>query len=400
MYKLLWVLTALICFPLKAQKLFLERQVYSYNDTLHVKITDTDKIVKILYIDLVSPFGEVIAQKSTSESTVSFPIMPMWESGFYELRVYKDQVSPNLATRVVPILAHADTDSIPIWNVNHMPKTIYPSWFDEFLSTNANALKGLLITKKGKPMNKAGLVITVNGYNDENTLVWQGTTLSGNHGEFSMEVPQDKMQYIAVTCCNKRGKELQCGFILIPNSKQGELSAQYPYEINKLLKELNLKGYAKNVSEREFYSYDMRFEALQAYFTKNRIPYIGNWFIQSPYFAQQMRKEKRTVGWNESSYSMIPSKKIQTGKRQYRVHTLNGDETIWSSKITNIFYALPIGGATPLFPPSYYKYEGAPKIRINKISSLIVLTNHDNAPLVPEDRAYLKPYDPIMVYFK
>ncbi|MBR4552940.1 MAG: hypothetical protein IKO20_04375 [Bacteroidaceae bacterium] len=46
------------------------------------------------------------------------------------------------------------------------------------------------------------------------------------------------------------------------------------------------------------------------------------------------------------------------------------------------------------------KREGAPRILISQISSLVVLTGHDNAALVPEDRAYLRPYDPIMVYFK
>ncbi|MBR7028775.1 MAG: hypothetical protein IKI05_05155 [Bacteroidaceae bacterium] len=46
------------------------------------------------------------------------------------------------------------------------------------------------------------------------------------------------------------------------------------------------------------------------------------------------------------------------------------------------------------------KREGAPRILISQISSLVVLTGHDNAPLVPEDRAYLRPHDPIMVYFK
>ena len=116
-----------------------------------------------------------------------------------------------------------------------------------------------------------------------------------------------------------------------------------------------------------------------------------------------MRHEHRAVGWNGKSFSMLPPKKIEVKAFNYRMHDLYGEEgsfTYYTGGFLfrNVF--LQSYYVVQETSPLYMKREGAPRILISQISSLVVLTGHDNAALVPEDRAYLRPYDPIMVYFK
>ena len=85
-------------------------------------------------MDLVSPFGEVVAQKRTSDNKMEIPILPMWECGFYELRMYKDFTSPIISTRIIPIIGCLESDSIPVWESSVLPTTSYPDWFLKFIS--------------------------------------------------------------------------------------------------------------------------------------------------------------------------------------------------------------------------------------------------------------------------
>ena len=379
------------------------KTLYTFNDTMDVTVQGHKDLSEAYTIDLVSPFGEVIAQKSTSESTVSFPIMPMWESGFYEIRVYKDISSPITATKIVPFLKTSLNDSIPIWQVAPSDEIIQPEWYQSFISTNPQHLKGLLINKKGKAIKKAGVTISVYAYDEDGNLVWNGLCLSGSQGEFSVAVPQSQSLSFVISALNRKGKDLGYGAIILSQVKQGCLSADYATSIDSIAKNLGLIPCHLTEAERNYYYFNMHHEAINAYFSGERIPGLGDWFVSHPSFSNAMRHEHRAVGWNGKSFSMLPPKKIEVKAFNYRMHDLYGEEGSFTyytggSLFRNVF--LQSYYVVQETSPLSMKREGAPRILISQISSLVVLTGHDNAALVPEDRAYLRPYDPIMVYFK
>ncbi len=381
----------------------LSKALYTLNDTMDVTVQGHKDLSEAYTIDLVSPFGEVVAQKRTSESTVSFPIMPMWESGFYELRMYKDISSPITTTNIVPILKAPQCDSIPIWQVAPSDEIIQPEWYRYFISTNPQHLKGLLINKKGKAIKKAGVTISVYAYDEDGNLVWNGLCLSGSQGEFSVAVPQSQSLSFVISALNRKGKDLGYGAIILSQVKQGCLSADYATSIDSIAKNLGLIPCHLTEAERNYYYFNMHHEAINAYFSGERIPGLGDWFVSHPSFSNAMRHEHRAVGWNGKSFSMLPPKKIEVKAFNYRMHDLYGEEGSFTyytggSLFRNVF--LQSYYVVQETSPLYMKREGAPRILISQISSLVVLTGHDNAALVPEDRAYLRPYDPIMVYFK
>ena len=383
--------------------LSLSKERYSLSDTINILLLKDSNFNTFYTIDLVSPFGEVVAQKRTSESTVSFPIMPMWESGFYEIRVYKDISSPITATKIVPFLKTSLNDSIPIWQVMPVNEILKPEWYQSFISTNSQHLKGLLINKKGKPIKKAGVTISVYAYDEDGNLVWNGLCLSGSQGEFSVAVPQSQSLSFVISALNRKGKDLGYGAIILSQVKQGCLSADYATSIDSIAKNLGLIPCHLTEAERNYYYFNMHHEAINAYFSGERIPGLGDWFVSHPSFSNAMRHEHRAVGWNGKSFSMLPPKKIEVKAFNYRMHDLYGEEgsfTYYTGGFLfrNVF--LQSYYVVQETSPLYMKREGAPRILISQISSLVVLTGHDNAPLVPEDRAYLRPYDPIIVYFK
>lgn len=397
----------------------LSKALYTFNDTMDVTVQGHKDLSEAYTIDLVSPFGEVVAQKRMSESTVSFPIMPMWESGFYELRVYKDYLSPILATEVVPILSSDVSDSIPLWNIHteyiynrtREEQGVYPIWFEELLANKDN-LKGLLLSSKGKPLAKKDIIINVTLYNENHGIVWTGKTLTDQNGAFSMTVPEeDGLQY-TITIRSKSNRKKMYGYMLLPQHKSGVLSENYLENCLQLAKDMRLSVNKKSINERSIYHIDMHHEAINAYFSGKRIPILGDWFIGKTDFTSTIGKGERAIGWcwqagnsQNATFSMYPSKKFRISTGQYRVHTLNEDKAIRGTPYYLNMNTAELTGNVhsprgPYFTNVSLAYEGAPRILISQISSLVVLTGHDNAALVPEDRAYLRPYDPIMVYFK
>ena len=382
-----------------AQTISLSQQAYALRDTIKVEIAGKKDVKQTLIIDLVSPFGEVIAQRHTANDHVSFLIYPTWECGFYELRVYESISSPILTSYVIPILESEKTDSIPIWNVQPKKEITYPNWYQEFANSPKGTVKGLMVTSKGKPYRKAGIQVHVMGYDTQHALSWEGETITGTHGEFSIDIPRDKVFYIDITLSSANKKKLSCDYIILPSSKTGALSTHYNKEVNDIIDRNSYVAYEREDTTRNYYFYDMRQEALQSYFSNQRIPLVADWFVKIPYFAQQMRKHKRAVGWNGKYFSLWPKKRVflsyEYGTRVFREHRLHAIPEGY-----NEFGQSYHVNHTLIIENMSVSYEGAPTVRISKISWLLVMTGHQNDTFLSDERSYMKDYDPMMVFFR
>lgn len=380
----------------------LSKDRYALSDTINASIPADVLSGTDCFVDLISPFGEVIVQKWTSDGKVRIPILPTWECGFYELRVYENAASPVLATRIVPILTDNTTDSIPIWDATIPTSPTYPDWFEDFLTDESGNLKGLLLTLKGKPLEKAGVVVNVCAYNERKELVWEGIALSGTHGEFCVAVPKKGVSSLRISFRDKKGKARRYAYTIVPEGKVGGLSETYFAEASRMAGCLGLTVYSRLAQERNYYFYDMRRETLNMYFLGKRIPKVSDWFMSHSTFSAAMRDEHRAVGWNGTSFSMYPPKKVWISDNKYRIHDLCGNEYV-SAVYEGLTYRSAMEQSIVMnnpFPKYLIKKEGAPPLRISQLTYLVVLAGHDNLNLVPEEREYIKKYDPIMVYFK
>lgn len=381
----------------------ISQQRYQLHDTIFVHVSQQNEVDKAVYVDLVNPFGETVSMRKGSDSIFSIPLMPFWESGFYELRLYKDVTAPVIASRIIPILPFEDTDSIPVWQTtSNSEQTDYPEWFQHFRRQPEN-LKGLLVTKKGIPWQEEGLTVTVSLYNERESLLWSGKCTSASHGEFAINVPYKSSNIMRIKVTNKRGKKVKCNFVFIPQAKAGILTDNYTSEIARLSSDLGLQPYAQDDTARIFYLYDMREQAIAAYFAQQRIPKMMEWFMSHPVFAHAMKKGHRAVGWNASQFSMYPPKRMKLDDMNYVIHDLYRSEKSSPLYLYTTFGCFEIGRR--LYPredtPSQrLSREGAPRLRINQMAYIVVLAGHSNAPLLPENRSYLKVYDPIMVFYQ
>ena len=258
-----------------------------------------------------------------------------------------------------------------------------------------------MIGKRGRPLRKAGVPVSVHACNENGDIVWEGICLSGNHGEFSIAVPSTA-SFFSFSIDREKRKTSLYSFLIIPYGKQGELSADYQEKIGKFLNKLSLSSKIISENERSYYYYEMRHEALNHYFSNKRIPKLADWFKSHSYFASAMRDSHRAVGWNGTSFSMWPPKKIEIGSNKYRVHDLYGNEYLSTVYKGGSFYRSSLDQTLVMkeFFPIYIKKEGAPRLFISQISSLVVLAGHNNASLVPDEREYIREYDPMMVFFK
>ena len=389
--------------------LLLSKEKYTLSDTIEVRVTEDGVPSDGLCVDLVSPFGEVLAQRRTVAGGARIPLLKTWECGFYEVRLYRDAASPILATKVVPVLSGCTSDSIPFWECKTEAMPVYPQWLSGFLQERSDELKGLLLTKKGKPLASEGVVVEVLGYDAGTHPVWEGTAVTDGHGAFSLSIPRDRVQRLTFSFKDKRGRSREYGYLLLPEGKAGFLSTNYRDEVMRLIQREGLKAYPQETARRRYYYYDMRREALHSYLTSRRIPLLGDWFVSHETFSHAMRTERRAVGWNGKAFSMVPSLKVKIDGPYTLKHVLHAHETpvYYSANEPEIGRVIELSiysSLRPLvfpLPPSInWEYEGAPRIGVNLMDVLIVLAGHGNIHLLPEHKAYLKPYDPIMVYFK
>lgn len=376
------------------------------SDTIQVSLSSLmesgDK--KEVYVDLITPFEEVAVLRKAvlhkGKALVRIPILPLWETGFYQMRIYEQGSSKILSTRTIPVLAKTGSKDIPVWYHEKNVSDFNDSWCNES-NENSSFVRGVLLTNKLKPLHKAGVKITAKECGQGETHCREWNSESGKNGEFVIEIPKSVRRERLVYTFTFKGRQKKCQILLFPNGLSPFLSKEYESDIKSLYQKLGLSLVKMNEEQRSYYIYDMQREAFVYYFQGKKIPVLGDWFVSKKRFALAMKNEHRAVGWNARRFSMWPSKMFRIGEHRYRRHTLNAGGTSYAMHTPYATHTVN-GGAGADFSSGTVGEEGAPRIGINNLSSVIVLSGHGLETLISPNmyRDYIKPYDPIMVYFE
>ena len=247
-----------------------ENGYYMLADTIQMSLRVPAKNIDEteVNVDLISPFEEVMILRKVvlhkGKALVHIPILPLWEAGFYQIRVYTKDASKILATQTIPILARNAKKEIPLWHHIKNEGKNSESWRD-FSASGRSFIKGALLTKKLKPLHKEGIRITIKEVSENKANGEEWSSESRKDGTFIIEIPKNVRKDSLIYTQSFKGKDVSHPILLFPDDLPPSLSKEYESDIKKITQRLDLHLEKNDEEERSYYIYDMRREALNFY---------------------------------------------------------------------------------------------------------------------------------------